>query len=148
MIPQYDYQSDSTKIIINECNKAFEKVGKSIEKRKFRESLNHLMNLAKFGNQFLDKNQPWKKIKEDKKQAGEILSQSLIIVSAISCLLEPFLPSSAYKLQKILFDKKQNPWELIIPASGSKFKTPEPLFQKLDEEIVSMENEKIKHEQN
>ena len=148
VIPQYDYQSDSTKIIINECNKAFENLGKSIEKRKFRESLNHLMNLAKFGNQFLDKNQPWKKIKEDKKQAGEILSQSLIIVSAISSLLEPFLPSSAYKLQKILFDKTQNPWELIIPTSGSKFNTPEPLFQKLDEEIVSKENEKITQDPN
>ena len=101
------------------------------------------MYLAIFGNQFLDKNEPWKKIKEDKKIAGEILSQSLIMVSAISCLLEPFLPSSAYKLLKILFDKKQNPWKLIIPESGSKFNNPQPLFQKLDEEIVSMENEKI-----
>ena len=52
------------------------------------------------------------------------------------------------ELEKILFDKTQNPWELIIPISGSKFNTPEPLFQKLDEEIVSMENEKITHEQN
>jgi methionyl-tRNA synthetase len=136
----------STKIIIDKCNEGIAEVGKSISKRKFREALNKLMNLARFGNQFLDKNEPWKKIKENKEEAGEILGQAIIIISAISTILEPFLPGSAIKLQEIIFNKKINDWKLILPLPGTEFQKPDPLFEKLDEEIVLMENEIIPNE--
>ena len=122
-------------------------IGESISKRKFRESLNKLMNLARFGNQYLDRNEPWKKIKEDKESAGEILGQSMIIISAISSMLEPFLPNSAETLQKVIFNDKKNNWKLILPISGNKFQEPTPLFEKLEEEKVLAENGIISDEQ-
>tara|TARA_B110000438_G_scaffold152817_1_gene146867 strand:+ start:5099 stop:6766 length:1668 start_codon:yes stop_codon:yes gene_type:complete len=145
-IPNFDQNKDTTKIIIDKCNEGITEVGKSISKRKFREALNKLMNLARFGNQFLDKNEPWKKIKENKEEAGEILGQAIIIISAISTILEPFLPGSAIKLQEIIFNKKINDWKLILPLPGTEFQKPDPLFEKLDEEIVLMENEIIPNE--
>tara|TARA_B110001454_G_scaffold63788_1_gene62026 strand:- start:1457 stop:3124 length:1668 start_codon:yes stop_codon:yes gene_type:complete len=145
-IPNFDQNKDTTKIIIDKCNEGIAEVGKSISKRKFREALNKLMNLARFGNQFIDKNEPWKKIKENKEEAGEILGQAIIIISAISTILEPFLPGSAIKLQEIIFNKKINNWKLILPLPGTEFQKPDPLFEKLDEEIVLMENEIIPNE--
>ena len=145
-IPNFDQNKDTTKIIIDKCNEGITEVGKSISKRKFREALNKLMNLARFGNQFIDKNEPWKKIKENKEEAGEILGQAIIIISAISTILEPFLPGSAIKLQEIIFNKKINNWKLILPLPGTEFQKPDPLFEKLDEEIVLMENEIIPNE--
>ena len=105
------------------------------------------MNLARFGNQYLDRNEPWKKIKEDKESAGEILGQSMIIISAISSMLEPFLPNSAETLQKVIFNDKKNNWKLILPISGNKFQEPTPLFEKLEEEKVLAENGIISDEQ-
>ncbi len=86
------------------------------------------MALSKYGNQFLDKNEPWKKMKENKEEAGEILGQSIIIIHALSSILEPFLPNSAQKLQKILFGEHINHWNLILPESGKSFEKPNPLF--------------------
>ena len=88
----------------------------------------------------LNKNEPWKKMKENKDEAGEILGQSIIIINTLSSILEPFLPESSKKLQNILFDKEINEWKIILPESGKPFKKPVPLFEKLDEEIVLMEN--------
>ena len=104
-IPKFESESESTKEIIERCNNAIKEVGTSISKRRFREALNNLMALSKFGNQFLDKNEPWKKMKENKNEAGEILGQSIIIINAISCILEPFLPQSSQKLQKMYLEK-------------------------------------------
>jgi len=139
-IPKFESESESTKEIIERCNNAIKEVGTSISKRRFREALNNLMALSKFGNQFLDKNEPWKKMKENKKEAGEILGQSIIIINAISCILEPFLPESSQKLQKILFGETINEWKLILPKPGTPFEKPMPLFEKLDEEVVLEEN--------
>ena len=145
-VPYFDKNSSSTKEIIEKSEKALDEVGESISKRKFRESLNKLMNLARFGNQYLDRNEPWKKIKEDKESAGEILGQSMIIISAISSMLEPFLPNSAETLQKVIFNDKKNNWKLILPISGNKFQEPTPLFEKLEEEKVLEENGMISDE--
>ncbi len=139
-IPKFESESESTKEIIERCNNAIKEVGTSISKRRFREALNNLMALSKFGNQFLDKNEPWKKMKENKNEAGEILGQSIIIINTISCILEPFLPESSQKLQKILFGETINEWELILPKPGTPFEKPMPLFEKLDEEVVLEEN--------
>lgn len=139
-IPKFKSESESTKEIIERCNNAIKEVGTSISKRRFREALNNLMALSKFGNQFLDKNEPWKKMKENKNEAGEILGQSIIIINAISCILEPFLPESSQKLQKILFGETINEWKLILPKPGTPFEKPIPLFEKLDEEVVLEEN--------
>lgn len=139
-IPKFESESESTKEIIERCNNAIKEVGTSISKRRFREALNNLMALSKFGNQFLDKNEPWKKMKENKNEAGEILGQSIIIINAISCILEPFLPESSQKLQKILFGETINEWKLILPKPGTPFEKPIPLFEKLDEEVVLEEN--------
>ena len=139
-IPNFKEESDSTKEIIDRCNNAIRDVGNSISKRRFREGLNNLMALSKFGNQFLDKNEPWKKMKENKTEAEEILGQSIIIINAISCILEPFLPESSQKLQKLLFGKTINEWKLILPKPGTSFDMPIPLFEKLDEEVVLEEN--------
>ena len=139
-IPKFESESESTKEIIERCNNAIKEVGTSISKRRFREALNNLMALSKFGNQFLDKNEPWKKMKENKNEAGEILGQSIIIINAISCILEPFLPESSQKLQKILFGETINEWKLILPKPGTPFEKPMPLFEKLDQEVVLEEN--------
>lgn len=139
-IPTYNKDSTNTKGIIEKCNQAISEVGDSISKRRFRESLNKLMALSKYGNQFIDKNEPWKKMKDNKDEAGEILGQATIIIHALSSVLEPFLPQSSRKLQKILFGKELNEWKLILPEPGSTFEKPSPLFEKLDEETVLMEN--------
>jgi methionyl-tRNA synthetase len=145
-IPNFDETKDTSKVIIDKCNETIFEVGESISKRKFREALNKLMSLARFGNKFLDENEPWKKIKDDKEEAGEILGQAIIIISAISTILEPFLPGSAVKLQEVIFSKKINNWKLILPKPGKEFQKPNPLFEKLDEETVLMENEIIPNE--
>ena len=48
------------------------KIGKSIEKFRFREALQELINLARLGNKYLADTEPWKSIKTDEKRTSHI----------------------------------------------------------------------------
>lgn len=77
-------------------------IGKSIERYRFREGLQELMNLARFGNKYLADEEPWKKIKEEESRVRTIMYVALQIATALSVVSEPFLPFTSRKLKRIL----------------------------------------------
>ena len=106
------------------------------------------MSLARAANIYLDREEPWKKIKVDPTTAGSILWTSLTVINCLKTVLYPFLPFSSEKLHSMLgFEGsvKDNGWswspELLIP--GQEFRDVSPLFTKLDIDIVDKETKKI-----
>ena len=49
-------------------------IGEKIEKYKFKEALQELMNLARLGNKYLADNEPWKLKKIDEKRTETIMN--------------------------------------------------------------------------
>lgn len=74
----------------------------SIERYRFREASQELMNLARLGNKYLADEEPWKVIKEDEERVKTIMFVALQIATALSVLSEPFLPFTSNKLKNIL----------------------------------------------
>lgn len=74
----------------------------SLERYRFREASQELMNLARLGNKYLADEEPWKKIKVDKERVQTIMFVALQIASALAVLSEPLLPFSSAKLKRIL----------------------------------------------
>ncbi len=77
-------------------------IASSIERYRFREAGQELMNLARLGNKYLADAEPWKVIKVDEERTKTIMFVALQIASALATLSEPFLPFTSNKLKGIL----------------------------------------------
>jgi methionyl-tRNA synthetase len=79
-----------------------ETISSSIERYRFREAGQELMNLARLGNKYLADEEPWKVIKQDEERVKTIMYVALQIATALAVLSEPFLPFTSKKLKTIL----------------------------------------------
>jgi methionyl-tRNA synthetase len=123
-------------------------IGKSIERYRFREASQELMNLARLGNKYLADEEPWKVIKLDEKRVQTILYVALQISAALAVVSEPFLPFTAKKLKGILNIDFHLSWEdvvenaILLPATHQINKA-ELLFSKIEDEEIEMQVEKL-----
>jgi methionyl-tRNA synthetase len=85
-----------------EVKKFPEKISSSIERYRFREASQELMNLARLGNKYLADEEPWKVIKEDEERVRTIMFVALQIATGLAALSEPFLPFTSLKLKSML----------------------------------------------
>lgn len=77
-------------------------ISNSIERYRFREAGQELMNLARLGNKYLADEEPWKVIKQDEDRVKTIMFVALQIATALAVLSEPFLPFTSKKLKSML----------------------------------------------
>ena len=81
------------------------KYHKAIKDVKFNEALESIWQLISFCDEYIEKNKPWKLIKNNQDKAKKVLGQLLIVIGEITDLLEPFMPETS---EKILEQIKQN----------------------------------------
>ena len=123
-------------------------IGKSIERYRFREASQELMNLARLGNKYLADEEPWKVIKLDKERVQTIMHVALQISAALAVVSEPFLPFSATKLKNILNIGASLSWEdvtentILLPATHQINKA-ELLFSKIEDKEIEAQVEKL-----
>ena len=136
-----------------ELKKYPEIISSSIERYRFREAGQELMNLARLGNKYLADEEPWKVIKQDEERVKTIMFVALQIASALAILSEPFLPFTSDKLKQILNNSSSNTasganWndvstkEILIP-SDHKIGQPELLFSKVEDETIQGQLDKL-----
>ncbi|SDT88372.1 methionyl-tRNA synthetase [Polaribacter sp. Hel1_33_78] len=123
-------------------------IGKSIERYRFREASQELMNLARLGNKYLADEEPWKVIKLDEERVKTIMFIALQISSALAILSEPFLPFTSTKLKNILNVDKKLSWKnvtetaILLPA-GHQINKAELLFSKIEDKAIQAQVEKL-----
>ena len=127
-----------------------ESIGKSIQRYRFREASQELMNLARLGNKYLADEEPWKVIKVDKERVKTIMYVALQISAALAVVSEPFLPFTSDKLKKMLHISNENDrsWndvsekEVLLPANH-QIGSAELLFSKIEDKTVTTQLEKL-----
>ncbi|MCB4798428.1 methionine--tRNA ligase [Neotamlana laminarinivorans] len=126
-------------------------IASSIERYRFREAGQELMNLARLGNKYLADAEPWKVIKEDEARTKTIMYVALQIASALATLSEPFLPFTSTKLKGILnvsSSAVENSWndisekEVLLPANHQIGKA-ELLFSKIEDKTIQEQLDKL-----
>ena len=126
-------------------------IASSIERYRFREASQELMNLARLGNKYLADEEPWKVIKEDKARVQTVMYIALQIASALAVLSEPFLPFTSNKLKLILnASKLKSDWTWnsisegreLLPANHTIGKA-ELLFTKIEDKDVQFQLDKL-----
>jgi len=125
-------------------------IASSIERYRFREASQELMNLARLGNKYLADEEPWKTIKTDAARTQTIMHVALQIAAGLAVLSEPFLPFTAKKLKNMLqFDAMKAPhWQQISSAevlleAGHKIGKATLLFSKIEDKAIQVQLDKL-----
>jgi methionyl-tRNA synthetase len=116
---------------------------------KLRDAQAEAMNLARIGNKYLADQEPWKLIKSNPERVQTILNIALQITANLSIVLQPFLPDTACKLSSMLNFSASN-WESagdIQLEAGHHINSPEILFEKITDQIVEEEVNRLHQSQ-
>jgi len=138
--------NENEKNLIDEVYSFPKKIGISIEKFKFREAINSMIDLARLGNKYLADKEPWKVIKTDESnKVDTIINISIQICGVLSLICEPFLPNTSKKL-KNQFNIKNIQWEDINknnPVISNKIEKSNLIFRKIEDEEIAFQLEKL-----
>jgi methionyl-tRNA synthetase len=125
----------------------------SIERYRFREAQQELMNVARLGNKYLADQEPWKTIKTDEQRTKTVMFVALQIASALAILSEPFLPHTSRKLKEMLRINSREiqnglQWsdvatKQILIAPGHTINTNELLFSKIEDSQIQAQMDKL-----
>ena len=132
-----------------EITKAATEIENFLENYEFRNALSAMMNLARFGNQYLQTEEPWKTIKDHPEKAANSLFVGAQIAVGLAQICEPFLPFSADKLQK-MFNVPQLSWkeiqdEKVLIKTGHQINPAELLFSKIEDETIEFQIQKLEN---
>jgi methionyl-tRNA synthetase len=144
-VPEPGTLTDADNALLEAGRAAFEQVGGLIELCRFKEALREVMALATEANRYLDEAAPWKTLKTDRERAATSVYVVLNVINQLKVLTAPFLPFSSQQLHELLGfegDVSKLAWEpQDLPAGQALAPNPTPLFEKLDEANVAVENE-------
>ncbi|HAO05876.1 MAG TPA: methionine--tRNA ligase [Chryseobacterium sp.] len=143
VVPQGDVNTPELK----EINKSAKEISGFLENYEFRNSLTALMNLARFGNQYLQTEEPWKTIKDNPEKAAHSLFVGAQIAVALAQLCEPFMPFSSEKLLN-MFNVQKSDWNTIETKSvlietGHKINETSLLFSKIEDNVIEAQIQKL-----
>ncbi len=145
IVPQGDVNATE----LAEINKSAKEISGFLENYEFRNSLTALMNLARFGNQFLQTEEPWKTIKDQPEKAANSLFIGAQIAVALGQLSEPFMPFSSEKLLN-MFNVQKSDWKNvetknILIESGHQISEASLLFSKIEDEVIEAQIQKLEN---
>ena len=153
--PYHAAIEDSEDIAVKEAiaNTA-KKVGELIESYRFREALFEVIALARIGNGYMQKKEPWivaKQVAENpaaQEQIDNCLHLCLQLTANLAILAQPFLPFTAKKICHLLkvVDKIldwENAGSLKLLSVGYTLRAPELLFRKIEDEEIAAQIQKL-----
>jgi len=132
---------------LQEINKSAKEISGFLENYEFRNSLTALMNLARFGNQYLQTEEPWKTIKDNPEKAAHSLFVGAQIALALAQLCEPFMPFSSEKLLTMFNAEKQS-WadietKSVFIKAGHQINEASLLFSKIEDDVIEAQIQKL-----
>tara|TARA_Y200000002_G_scaffold91883_1_gene74076 strand:+ start:3020 stop:4732 length:1713 start_codon:yes stop_codon:yes gene_type:complete len=147
--PEIESRLPEDEKILDQIGIISKKIGSSIEKYKFREASQNLMQIARIGNKYLAEKEPWKLIDKDPKRVSEIINTALQITACLALVSEPFLPFTYEKLLSILnIESLKLSWNdafmknELIP-SGHQINKATLLFKKIEDIEIGNQRSKL-----
>jgi len=153
--------------IIRRIEEAFEPIGALVAGVKLRNALSEVMGLAREANRYLDAAAPWLVLKSDRARSATATYVALRVIDSLKVLFAPFLPFSSQSLHEALgyetnlFGEQEilalgqdadahraltyrpqwegDIWQPSQLKPGQPLHRPQPLFRKLEPEIVEQE---------
>ena len=152
-VPKCDIVTGEDVEVLNSVKSYFKNIEYSLDRFRFREASQQLINIARIGNKYLAEQEPWKLIKSDSNRVRTVMNTALQIVTALSVISEPFLPFSANKLQLILNLKNKPSWGDLLSLKeyledGHIINETSLLFSKIEDSQIEKQLLKLRNKVN
>lgn len=167
-VPQPSVLTQTDLRLIEEVEHGFGTVGDLLDGARFKAALTEVMRLAMQVNSYLSDQEPWKVIKTDRERAGTMLYVALRCIDNLKTMMTPFLPFTSQRLHEMLgyegyiagplefreytesdgsvhrgltgdYSNWRGRWQPSALPAGQALREPQPLFKKLDEQVVAEE---------
>ncbi|MCW5517793.1 methionine--tRNA ligase [Muriicola sp. Z0-33] len=140
--------TESDNETLSDLHKYPERISSSLERYRFREAGQEVMNLARLGNKYLADEEPWKVIKEDEQRVKTIMYVAQQIAAGLAILSEPFLPFTAAKLRQMLNLSSDTKWTDVqskeqLLLAGHQIGAAQLLFRKIEDEEIQKQLDKL-----
>jgi methionyl-tRNA synthetase len=149
LVPEVGDTVDKT-LVDEAISSAPGKIADAIEAYRMRDAQNEMMNLARAGNKFLTETEPWKLNKTDPAKAAEVIEKCLQLAANLAVICAPFLPNTSKKMAEML-NIEIGGWETAgrthVIKAGHQIGKAELLFQKIEEEEIQIQLDKLKKEE-
>jgi len=129
--------------------------GEAIGEYRFREALFQVIDLARKGNQYMQKKEPWILVRSEANDPSarvsidNCLHLCLQLCANLAVLINPFLPGTSRKMLHMMkVVEKMLDWEnagkLKLLSPGYSLREPQLLFRKIEDAEISEQIEKLK----
>lgn len=146
-VPECGVMTSLDTEMIADTEKAVAAVSANLDEFKFRKALEEAMQVARIGNKYLADAEPWKLWKTDPDRVATILNLSVQLCAQLCVVLEPFTPFMSDKLKGWL-GLPELKWNMAgkfdLIAVGAQIAAPELLFEKIEDDVIDMQVEKLK----
>jgi methionyl-tRNA synthetase len=107
---------------------------------------NATVDLARFGNEYIQREEPWNLVGEDDEAAAQVIRDCVQIAKAVAVLFEPIAPGTSEDLWTQLGEDgsvHEATTDAALAAPPRGFGAPEELYEKIEAERVEALNEKL-----
>ena len=147
--------NDQDQFLIEEIKQTPARVSALLEQYKFRDALYEVIDLARKGNQYMQKKEPWilaKQLESNpalQKEIGNCLHLCLQLTANLAILINPFLPNTANTLLHMMkvVDRMldwENAGKINLLNKGYPLRAPQLLFRKIEDTEVATQMEKLR----
>jgi len=145
---------DEDNRLINSISQSAREVEHHLESYKFRDALFEVIDLARKGNQYMQKKEPWILAKdleanpENQKLIDNCLHLCLQLTANLAILVNPFLPFTAKKMLQMMkvvdrILEWENAGKIKLLSVGYSLRPPELLFRKMEDDEIRFQVKKL-----
>ena len=161
-VPPLSQPSADDRAVLDHLRDAPNTIGEAYETYRIREAIFETMALARLGNKYFNDTEPWHTRKDNPQAARNTVHVCLQLCASLSVLMEPVLPNAAHRLRDMLnlsgvrpsvpADADAVPNDAItwddarepLLAPGHALGTPDILFDKIDDDVIEAQREKLR----
>uniref|UniRef100_A0A182SAZ8 methionine--tRNA ligase n=1 Tax=Anopheles maculatus TaxID=74869 RepID=A0A182SAZ8_9DIPT len=115
-----------------------------MEKARMRDGIRHLLQISRYGNQLMQSEEPWVKVKgtdDQKARAGTVIGLCCNFACLLSTLIFPFMPTTARNMYSQLnvrggFINSDKPLIRTLLPTGHRIGKPTVLFTKIEDSRI------------
>ena len=147
VVPECGEMDDYDRATLHEFESVKAELVRLLDTFHFRDAQREAMNLARIGNKYLADTEPWKRFATDPARVQTILHVALQITANLSIAFDPFLPFTTEKLRHMLAIDAPFAWNRLgdfrLLTAGHKLGKAELLFDKIDDEVIERQVQKL-----
>ncbi|WP_158057825.1 methionine--tRNA ligase [Halorussus halophilus] len=139
-------EAETSEEVEERIEEAIEEFEAAVNDYSLKEAGDTAISLAGFGNEYIQRNEPWNLVGEEPEQAEQVIYDCVQLAKAVAVLSAPILPGTAQTLWEQLGEDgtvDDAGLDACLESPNGEFDEPDELFEKIEDERVEELNAKL-----